>query len=58
MRLNCGEVNGASLAGRTSQNTARMARTVFNVAVCRTFLRSALTVIITRVGTLSPASHG
>ena len=33
MRLNRGEGHGASLAGRTSQNTARIARTVFNVSI-------------------------
>ena len=35
---------------KTWQSTARIARTVLNVAVCRTFMRSVLTVIITRVG--------
>jgi hypothetical protein len=34
MRLNCGEGNGVLLAGRTSQNTARIAH---NGAFCRTF---------------------
>jgi len=46
MRLNCGEGNGASLAGRTSRNTARIARTVFNVAVRRAFLRAILLLVI------------
>jgi hypothetical protein len=39
MRLNCGEGNGVSLAGRTSQSTARIARTTGIAAVCRTFMR-------------------
>jgi hypothetical protein len=34
---------------KIQQNTARIARAVLNVAVCRTFLRSVFTVI-TRVG--------
>ena len=38
-------------------NAARIARTVFNMVICRTFMRSVLTVIFTRVGALSPASH-
>jgi hypothetical protein len=42
MRLNSGEGNGASLAGRTSQSTARIARTIGVVLICRTFLRSVL----------------
>jgi hypothetical protein len=40
MRLNSGEGNGDSLAGRTSQSTARIARTIGNVAFCRIFMRS------------------
>jgi hypothetical protein len=48
MRLNCGEGNDANLAGRTPQNTARIARTVFNVVVCRTFQRSVLLCVIDR----------
>ena len=35
---------------KTWQNTARIARAIGNAAVCRTFMRSVLTVIITRVG--------
>jgi hypothetical protein len=35
---------------KTWQNSARIARTVLNVAVCRTFVRSVFTGIITRVG--------
>jgi hypothetical protein len=46
MRLNSGEGIGASLAGRTSQSTARIARTVLNVAVCRTFVRAVLLWVI------------
>jgi hypothetical protein len=42
MRLNCGESNSASLSGRTSRNTARIARTIDNVVVCRGFVRSIL----------------
>jgi hypothetical protein len=37
MRLNRGEGNGVSLAGRTSQNTARIARIIVNMGFCRTF---------------------
>jgi hypothetical protein len=49
MPLNRGEGNGVSYAGRTSQNTARTARIIDNIVICRTFMRSALTAIITRV---------
>jgi hypothetical protein len=42
---------------KTWQNTARIARAIAIAAVCRTFMRPVLTVIITRVGDLSPASH-
>ena len=35
---------------KTLQNTARIARTIGNAAVCRTFMRSVLTVIITCEG--------
>ncbi len=45
MRLNCREGNDASLAERTSRITARIARTVFNVVVCTTFVRSVLTFL-------------
>jgi hypothetical protein len=38
------------------QNSARIARIINNMVICRTFVRSVLTVII-RVGDLSPASH-
>jgi hypothetical protein len=38
-RLAYGEDNGVRLAGRTSQDTARIARTDRNVAFCRTFVR-------------------
>src|SRR5215204_5488500 len=48
MRLNCGERNDASLAGRTLRNTARAARTLFNMSICRTFWRSALVWAIDR----------
>jgi hypothetical protein len=30
---------------KTWQNTARIARTVFNVAVCRTFMQSVLIMV-------------
>jgi hypothetical protein len=50
MRLNYGEGNGVLLARRTSQNTARIARAIGNASVCRTFMPSVLTVIITRLG--------
>jgi hypothetical protein len=35
---------------KTQQSIDHIARTVFNVSICRTLLRSILTVIITRVG--------
>ena len=38
------------------QNTDRTDRAIDNMVICRTFLRSILTVII-RIGDLSPASH-
>ena len=37
MRLNCGEDNGVRLAGRTSQETARITRTVGVLAISRGF---------------------
>jgi hypothetical protein len=37
MRLNCGEDNGVRLAGRTSQETARIARTVGVLTISRDF---------------------
>jgi hypothetical protein len=42
MRLNSGEGNGASLAGRTTRNTARIGRTVRKVLISRYFLRTIL----------------
>jgi hypothetical protein len=39
MRLTCGEGNGVSLDGRTSQSIARIDRTVRKVDICRTFVR-------------------
>ena len=39
------------------QNTDRTDRAIDNMVICRTFLRSILTVIIIRIGDLSPASH-
>jgi hypothetical protein len=42
---------------KTWQNTARIARIIDNMVICRTFARSLFTVIITRVRALSPASH-
>jgi hypothetical protein len=38
-------------------NTARIARTIDNVVVCRDFVRSVFTNINTHLGDLSPASH-
>ena len=35
---------------KTQQSIDHIARTVFNVSICRTFLRSVFTIIITRVG--------
>ena len=42
MRLNGEEGNGASLAGRTSQNTDRIVRIPTDMPICRYFLRSIL----------------
>jgi hypothetical protein len=42
MRLNCAEGNGASLARRTSQDTARIARNDRNVPISRDFVRAIL----------------
>ena len=39
MRLICGKGDDVRLAGGRSQNTVRIARTVYNVSICRTFLR-------------------
>jgi hypothetical protein len=38
------------LLSQRSQNTDRIARIIINVVICRTFLRSVLTVTITPVG--------
>jgi hypothetical protein len=35
---------------KTWQNTARTARIIDNIVICRTFVRSVFTVIITRAG--------
>jgi hypothetical protein len=48
MRLNCGEGNDACLAGSTSQNTDRIARTACKAEICRTFVRSVLYPAIIR----------
>jgi hypothetical protein len=53
MRLNYGEGNGASLAGGTSQDSARIARTIFNVVVCRAFMRAVLSSGIDRQWTVT-----
>jgi hypothetical protein len=37
-----------TLSRKTQQNTARIARTIFNVAVCRAFLRATLREVIDR----------
>jgi hypothetical protein len=46
MRLNCGDDNGASLAGRTPRSTARIDRTAHNVAFCRIFSQAVLLLVI------------
>ena len=46
MRLNSGEGNDASLAGRTSRNTARIAHSAANIAICRIFLWLVLLGVI------------
>jgi hypothetical protein len=53
MRLNSGEGNGASLAGRTSQNTDRIARIIINMVICRTFGRPVLSRGIDRQWTIT-----
>jgi hypothetical protein len=53
MRLNCGEGNGASLAGRTSQSTARIARTAINVVICGYFVRSIMLCFTDRQWTVT-----
>jgi hypothetical protein len=45
MRLNCGEGNGASLAGRTSQNTARSARIVVDALILRAYRAVAIVLL-------------
>jgi hypothetical protein len=42
MRLNCGEGNDVYLAGRTSLNTARIARIVCKVYISKDFVRAVL----------------
>jgi hypothetical protein len=41
--------------GKAGQNTDRIARTVLNVAVCRTFLRSVLSIVYRPQGPLPTA---
>lgn len=48
MRLACGEDNGVRLAGRTSQDTDRIARIAANIAICRIFLQLVLVWAIDR----------
>ena len=48
MRLTRGQGNGVSLAGRPSQSIARIARVIAKGAVCRTFLRSVLLLVVDR----------
>jgi len=45
---------------KTPQNTDRIARTVFNVAVCRAFLRSVLSIVYRPLSKVPPAyrPHG
>jgi hypothetical protein len=50
MRLNWGEDNSVRLAGRTSQDTARIDRTVGNTAISRDFSRAVLLLVIDRGG--------
>jgi hypothetical protein len=45
MRLTCGEGNGVSLDGRTSQSIARIDRTVRKVDICRTFVRLIAVIV-------------
>jgi hypothetical protein len=45
MRLACGEDNGVRFARRIPRNTDRTARTIVNVAICRTFVRM-ITVVV------------
>jgi|SRR5215211_5108344 hypothetical protein len=42
---------------KTPQNTDRIARTVFNVAVCRAFLRSVLSIVYRPPGTITDRSR-
>jgi len=48
MLLNCREGNGVRIAGRTSHSTDRIARTVVDLALCRTFSRAMLLLVIAR----------
>jgi len=57
MRLNDEEGNGASLAGRTWQNTARIARAIGNAAVCRSFMRSVLSIVYRPLETITDRSQ-
>ena len=43
---------GRRTLSQNQQNTARTARIIDNMAICRTFVQSVFTVIITRVGGL------
>ena len=57
MRLNCGEDNSVRLAGRTSQDIARTARGIGNAAVCRSFMRSVLSIVYRPPGTITDRSR-
>jgi hypothetical protein len=42
---------------KTRKDTDRTAHIIDNMVICRTFVRSVVTIILTRVGDISPASH-
>ena len=58
MRLNRGEGNGASLAGRTSRNTDRIARIIDNMVICRIFVQFTRRQLRSMRSVFSHSSNG
>jgi hypothetical protein len=57
MPLNCGEGNGVSLARRTSQSIARIARTAREVLISRDSVQAVLSWVIDRQWTVTDRRH-
>jgi hypothetical protein len=57
MLLSCGEDNDVRIAGRTSQSTDRIARTIGIVVVCGYFVRSTMLCFTDHQGHHRPLSN-